>query len=57
MDDFQSEPSYVFGLLEIIECSHFCGGSGGGGGGGGVVRRLKIDIRHDEETDMFQGAW
>lgn len=27
------------------------------GGGGGIVQRLEIDIRHDEETDVFQGAW
>ena len=27
------------------------------GGGGGIVQRLKMDIRHDEETDVFQGAW
>ena len=36
----------------------FVGEAGWGGGGDwGVVQRLKIDIRHDEETDMFQGAW
>lgn len=31
----------------------------GGGGGGGIVQRLEMDIRHDEETDVFQfqGAW
>ena len=29
----------------------------GGGGEGGIVQRLKMDIRHDEETDVFQGAW
>ena len=28
-----------------------------GGGGGGTVQRLEMDIRHDEETDVFQGAW
>ena len=28
-----------------------------GGGGGGIVQRLEMDIRHDEETDVFQGAW
>ena len=27
------------------------------GGGGGIVQRLEMDIRHDEETDVFQGAW
>ena len=27
------------------------------GGGGGIVQRLKMDIRHDEETDVFEGAW
>ena len=43
------------GLLEIIESNHFCGGVGGGGVG--VVQRLKMDIRRDEETDVFQGAW
>ena len=42
------------GLSEIIESNHFCGG---GGGGIRVVQRLKMDIRHDEETDVFQGAW
>ena len=31
----------------------------GGVGGGGIVQRLEMDIRHDEETDVFQlqGAW
>ena len=28
-----------------------------GGGGGVIVQRLEMDIRHDEETDVFQGAW
>ena len=32
-------------------------GGGGRGGEGGIVQRLKMDIRHDEETDVFQGAW
>ena len=28
-----------------------------GGGGGGFLKRREMDIRHDEETDVFQGAW
>lgn len=42
------------GLLEIIEYNHFCVE---GGWGVGVVQRLKMDIRYDNETDVFQGAW
>ena len=42
------------GLLVIFECNHFCGG---GGGCCTAAENGKMDIRHDEETDVFQGAW
>ena len=50
MDDFHSEPSYVLMVYwKSLKAITFVGG-----GGGGVVQRLKMDIRHDEETDVFQ---
>ena len=53
MDDFHSEPSYVLMVYwKSLKAITFVGG-----GGVGVVQRLKMDIRHDEETDVFQGAW
>ena len=51
---FIRNPAIRFnGLLEIIESNHFCGGSGEGW----CCTAAEMDIRHDEETDVFQGAW
>ena len=53
MDDLHSEPRYLLMVYwKSLNAITFVGE----GGGGGVVQRLKMDIRHDEETDVFQGA-
>ena len=51
MDDFHLEPRYVLMVYwKSLNAVTFVGEAG-------VVQRLKMDIRHDEETDVFQGAW
>ena len=51
MDDFHSENRYVLMVYwKSLNAITFAGE-------GVVVQRLKMDICHDEETDVFQGAW